>query len=273
MTRVGTRFSRRAATLLAIAATACVVVAGCGGSDGDAPAAADAPEPRSSQAFAEQLAEVLADADDRQGCRRIEEINRRSPEELSCPAGDAVRDRMDSFEIVNSSTFAFDRVAVVDYEPAQSGPTDTMVLIKDYDELWTVARFGLDPERAPANRPGDGDLSVKQAMGRYERAVRERDCRELSRITYRPAGTPPPSCREQLAATRRLARVLKVDPGQRPAFAGGEERFGIYSLTAYGADAYRSHYTFTVIRVPIGDEDRFVVLDAIQDEPMRKKRS
>jgi hypothetical protein len=253
----------RLAPLAAIVATICVMATGCGGGD-DSPAAADMPEPRSYPAFAEHVAALLAEAEDQGDCKRIEAINRRSSESLPCPAPKALRERMDSFELVDAAVFNADRSAVVDYETGEVGKTTSMLLLRSYEGPWTVVRLDINPERTPANAPGEGGVHVRHAIRRYEAAVRRRDCRELLRFVYRPAGTPRPSCEEQLAATAPLARVLKGDPEQRPAFNGGSQDFGFYSMTAYRPKP--THHTITVVRTELGGDDRYFVSDVVRDE-------
>lgn len=270
MTRIGRDSAPRLAPLLALVAIACFVAAGCGGDGGDgggggdASAAADAPEPRTHQAFATQVAELLAGAEDEGDCARLEEIDRRSSADLSCPAPEALRTRMGEFEPVDALLLYTDRAGIVRYRPGESGAVTSMVLLKDYRNLWTVQQLDIGPEQAPANAPGEGAPSMDRAIDGYERAVRERDCEGIARFAYRPAGAPRPSCEARLAATARLVKVMKGDPGQRPALNGATRDFGFYSMTAYHPTA--THHTFTVVRTTGGGDDRYFVADVVRDE-------
>lgn len=252
----------RLTALLALVATAAILAAGCGGGD-DSPAAADAPEARTYQGFAEQVAQLIAEGDDPAGCKRLEQIDRRSAAELPCPAPEELRDQMDSFEMVDNGLFMSDRAGVVEYQPGASGETTSMVVLLDYDKRWTVLRLDVDPSQPPANAPDDGDRNIRTAMMSYEAGVRKRDCEQIARFAYMPAGTPRPSCDELLADTAKLAKVLKGDPGQRPGFNGGNRDFGFYGLTAYNPKP--SHHTLVAIRTQIGGASRWLVSDVVRD--------
>ncbi|HYI99537.1 MAG TPA: hypothetical protein VEX36_07680 [Thermoleophilaceae bacterium] len=253
----------RLALLLAVASAVCIVAAGCGGGE-DAPAATDGPEPRTAPAFAEYVAELLGQADDAQDCQRVEQIDRRSSAEIPCPAPAALREQMDDFAMIDSELYNSDRSAVVNYDYGDRAVTASMVLLQDYDLRWTVQQLGFSPEQPSGNTRGDGYPNLRRTIRSYEAAVRERDCDEMIRLTYRPAGADRPSCKEQLAETAQLGKVLKRDPSQRPAFNGGDQDFGFYSMTAYHPAP--THYTFTVVRVRFGGEDRFLVSDVVRDE-------
>jgi hypothetical protein len=252
----------RLVPLLGILAATCVLAAGCGGDDD--PAAADMPEPRTYKAFAKHVAQLLAEADDDGDCERLETIGQRSLAELPCPAPESLRERMGDFEVVDAGIFTSNRAGVVDYRPAKDGGTTSMILLLGSGGRWTVQNLDVDPKRTPANTPGDGDSVLRRAMLRYEAAVRRRDCEELIRLTYRPAGAPRPGCEDRLAATAELAKVLKGDPGQRPSYNGGNEDFSFYSLTAYHPEA--THHTLTMIQTRIAGEKRFLAGDFVRDE-------
>jgi hypothetical protein len=254
--------ARLALLLLAVAATVCLVAAGCGGDD--APAATDMPEPRTAPAFAEYVAALIAEADDPADCRRLAKIDRRSSARLPCPAPEPLREQMDAFELIDSQLFNADRSAVVDYDHGDPTKPTAMVLLLDYDQHWTVQHLDLNSKQRPANGPTEGTGHIKRTIRGYEAAVRARDCETIIRLTYRPAGAPRPSCEDELAATATLAMVLKADPSQRPAFNGGNRDFGFYSMTAYHPRA--THHTFTTIRTRLGGADRYFVSDVVRDE-------
>jgi hypothetical protein len=262
MTAIARHLRPGLAALLAILAIVCAVAAGCGGDD--APAAADSPEPRTYKAFAEHVAQLLAEADDGDDCQRLRKIDQRSLAELPCPAPEDLRERMGDFEVVDSGLYSSDRAGVVDYRPSEAGGTTSMVLLIGPDGKWTVMNLDISPKRPNANVADDGDSNLRRAMLRYEAAARKRDCEELIRLAYRPAGTPRPSCQERLAATSGLAKVLKGDPGQRPSYNGGNEDFSFYSMTAYHPTA--THHTFTMIQTEIDGKKRFLTGDLVRDE-------
>lgn len=254
---------RRLALALTVVVAICVAVAGCGGGD-DASTAADQPEPRTPPAFAEYVAALLAEADEPGDCKRVEQIDRRSSADLACPAPEALRDRMEDFALIDTEVYNSDRSAIVNYDWGDPAATSWMVLLRDYEGRWMVQDVDFNPDEPSGNAPGEGGPDLRQTIRPYEAAVRARDCETLIRLTYRPEGAPRPSCRDQLAATARLAKVLKGDPGQRPSFNGGNRDFGFYSMTAYFPGP--THHTFTVVRAKAGGEDRFFVSAVVRDE-------
>lgn len=252
----------RLALLAAVAVSVCLMATGCGGDD--APAAADQPEPRKAPAFAEHVAALLAEADGAEDCKRVAQIDRRSSAELPCPAPEALRERMDAFEMVDFELYNSDRSAVVNYEYDESGATSWMVLLQDYDRRWQVQRLDVKPDRPSGNDAREGGSNLRVTIQSYEAAVRAGDCKAITRLTYRPVGAPRPSCKEQLAATAPLRTVLKSDTGQRPGYNGGGRDFAFYSMTAYFPKP--THHTFTVTRAEFGGESRYFVSDVIRDE-------
>lgn len=258
------RIRGRLLPLLAVVATICIVASGCGGGD-DEPAAAERKEPKALKAFSEYLAELIAEADEPADCGRLREISRRSLEDIPCPAPEDLREDMGSFDIADSAQFMFSRIGIVDYEPTEADRR-SMLLFMAPRGGWSVGRLSMDVGEAPGNTGNEGHFNIRKAMLGWEKAVRRRDCEGQLRFAFRPAGAPRPTCEEQLARTRKLARVLNLNTAQLPAFAGGDPDFGIYSYTSFD-DGVRWHFTFLLIKAPLNREERWFVLDEIQDEP------
>lgn len=255
----------RLSAILAALALAGVLVAGCGGDDGDgqSPAAAQTPAERSPESFARQVGRLLAETKGKKDCGALEAINKRSIYEFTCPPVAEVRKSMARFEVLD--TGAYGTAAVVDYKSGKARDGASMVLMRHPGGQWMVTRFGLLTESSVGSSDEESRPGFDKVVRRYLRAVEARDCKAYADFAVTSSAEPQTICRLEFPLTQKLATALKESGNPRPRYLGGNDSFGFYGLET---DRPKPRYfTISVIKTVPGSLQPFLVLD-VADGPV-----
>jgi hypothetical protein len=256
---------RRLAPLLAIAVLVCLIAAGCG-DDGDADAesggetaaAAQLRDPKQPpEAFARELAKLVADTLTRKDCEGLDAINARSLYRFQCPSPDNVRTELAFFKVLDAASFGTG--AVVDYKTEQAPRGASMVLFLGPNREWGLSHFGLIRQDTAESSDADSREGYAEAMNGYLEAVRERDCKGYTRYAAILADDVKAACKPELKAATRLTQLLNRNRA-KPRYLGGNGTYGFYRLTL--SKPTPTHLTFSVIRTPKGSLRPYLVQPA-----------
>lgn len=253
---------RRLVPLLAMTVAICPLAVGCGDeSNGDpraeTPAAARAPDAKQSpEAFARDLAELVANTTRRKDCKPLDAINARSFYRFPCPSLDSVRTEMTFLKVLNGATYGTG--AVLEYKSGETPPGGgTMVLFLAPNREWGLSRFNLITESSADSSDEDSRAGYERTATGYLRAIRERDCKGYTDYAAIQSRTPAAACKRELPATEPIARILRANPDSKPQYLGGSKDFGFFSLEL--EEPKPAYYTMGVFKTPDGSLRPFLV--------------
>ena len=219
--------------LLAAALATCVAASGCGD---DETSAGESGTPGD---LARGLARAVQEAD----CPRLRRINRESGVRVPCPKSAAQSRWMDGFEIVGAE--AWGTGAVVDYKARSARDGASMVMFLNTRGKWGLSQVGLVNAPSVGTDDEPSRTGFDQAVGRYLLAIRKRDCDIFFRYAVTFSPDTKAACRREFQAARVLTRSLGRNLGTKPAYLGGNARFGFYGLTLAKP---KRHFTISVVK-------------------------
>lgn len=252
------------ARILALAATACLAVAGCGGDDeqtagsASTPAAgpaSPAPEPKQDiQDFAKLLDTALTTP----GCDGLDtKVNK--PEEggisIVCPADDPkVAKASADYETTGAESYG--SAAVIDYTSAEAPQGGTWELSLGSDGTWVIDAGSITRTETVGSELDDR-AAFESVLERFLDSVRRDDCDGFFKYAVTASQDKPVACRDELPVYDALATALKADPEAKPFFIGGNARYAFFGLeTDKPKPAYR---TVTVVKSAEGADQPYLV--------------
>lgn len=250
-------------SLLAMTVVACLVAAGCG-DDGDADAesggetaaAARLPEAKQPpEAFARELADLVAGTVRPKQCKRLNAINARSIYRFPCPSPQPVRSELGFLKVLDAASYGTG--AVVDYKSDQAPRGASMVLFLGPDRQWGISHFGLLRATTAESSDEPSRSGYAQAIAGYLKAVRERDCKGYTRWAAIQAEDVKAACKQEIAGAQPLTLMLKRNPASKPEYLGGTETYGFYRLEV--TRPKRAALNFSIFKTPKGSLRPYLV--------------
>lgn len=223
---------RDCAVLLCACAVAASAAAGCGGTDEESTATRGAPEyamaSEPSGTFAERMAKLLETTKAKRDCPQLEEINQRSLTRFPCPPAKTFSRSMAQFEVVGAKEYGTG--AIVDYTSGAAKDGATIVLFAAPDRNWGISRFGIVTEPSTETSDEKNRAGFREAVNDYLAAVRERDCKAFTAVTFTGDASREEVCEKIFPTTRTLAKRLEDDPTAKPGYEGGNASYGFFTL-------------------------------------------
>jgi hypothetical protein len=234
----------------AIAVTALLALAGCGGSEGadeetttraetpEGPPGGEAPPPNARPIGPPKAKESIKDAEKRiartvesEDCDVVNELNPISREPLDSRTRCKYLQRLDGLPVLGSDSFG--GAGVIDYRFADR--VLTALLIVDTDGLYHVALFDpLNP------KPSVGTKFAKQEFGRAvddaTRALADSDCDAYIEVAHRRFGRGARPEKEicELIEPNPVQAIRSTDPDAKPEPLGGNASYAFYMLGSPG---------------------------------------
>ena len=242
----------------------CLIAAACG-DDGDAgadsgggetPAAARLPEAKQPpEAFARELADLVADTVFRKDCKRLNAINARSVLRFECPSPENVRSDLAFLEVRDAASYGTG--AIVDYRSQEAPRGASMLLFLNPNREWGVSHFGLIIEASAESSDEDSRAGYAEAIAGYIEAVREQDCKGYTQYAAIQADDRKAACEGELTRANPLTQLLKRNRDSKPEYLGGSARYGFYGLEV---DKPKPAYlNFSIFRTPDGSLRPYLV--------------
>ncbi len=253
------RGSRRVLPCLfaCIAAIAAVAAMGCGDDESketpEKPQIAAAKE--SAKTYVARTIKLIETTERKQDCAQLDVANQRSFFRPSCPPPKALRESMASFKLLGVEEYGTG--AVADYRSGAAKDGASIVLFVGPGRDWGISRFGVFSSGTVGTSDEESRDGFDEALEGYLDAVRKRDCAAF--IDHAATDSKGKQiCHTEFAATETLARKLKANPKAEPAYQGGNEMFGFYTLETKKPDP--ENLTISTIKAADQPADRYLVL-------------
>jgi len=230
LTEVRRRLVFGALGVLLVAAV-CVLTIGRGsaGDDGDGTqqrefSAAFEPPDR----FMERLARILATAERPADCDFVNVIGSISRRGFRCPAEPEVARSMARFKVLDTREYGTG--AVVEYRSGEVRDSASTVLAVTPYHNWGIVRHGIDVGHSVSSSDDGTRTGFERTVDAYLAAVKARDCEAFRAVAFTADDAAAEACEGAFAETADLATRLEANAGVRPAYEGGSDTFGFFTL-------------------------------------------